>query len=146
MTTRADIVAEARTWIGTRWQHQQRLKGVATDCLGLIGGVAVELGLPGAQEWANDPAYHCYGPAPDSRLLISGCDKFMDRIAIIEAQPGDVLIMSFEKDPQHFGIVSQVDPLYLIHAYAVARKVVENGIGMARVKVVRAYRYRGVYA
>jgi len=37
--TRAAIVAEARSWIGTRYRHQGSLKGVGCDCLGLVRGV-----------------------------------------------------------------------------------------------------------
>src|SRR3954449_10860627 len=37
--TRAAVVAEARSWIGTRYRHQGSLKGVGCDCLGLVRGV-----------------------------------------------------------------------------------------------------------
>lgn len=33
------VVAEARTWIGTPYRHQQSAKGAGTDCLGLIRGI-----------------------------------------------------------------------------------------------------------
>jgi len=36
---RAAIVAEVRSWIGTPYRHQASLKGVASDCLGLVRGV-----------------------------------------------------------------------------------------------------------
>lgn len=41
--TRSAIVTEARTWIGTPYQHQASLKGVGCDCLGLVRGVWREL-------------------------------------------------------------------------------------------------------
>ncbi len=37
--TRDDIIAEARSWIGTPYRHQASLKGVGCDCLGLVRGV-----------------------------------------------------------------------------------------------------------
>ena len=37
--TSAAIVAEARSWIGTPYQHRASLKGVGCDCLGLVRGV-----------------------------------------------------------------------------------------------------------
>jgi NlpC/P60 family putative phage cell wall peptidase len=37
--TRAALVAEARSWIGTPYRHQASLKGVGCDCLGLVRGV-----------------------------------------------------------------------------------------------------------
>ena len=40
---RIDIVNEAKSWVGTKWQHQQALKGVACDCAGLVRGVYYEM-------------------------------------------------------------------------------------------------------
>ena len=36
MVTREVIVAAARSWRGTPYHHQASLKGVGSDCLGLI--------------------------------------------------------------------------------------------------------------
>jgi NlpC/P60 family putative phage cell wall peptidase len=33
------ILEEARSWIGTPYQHQASLKGVGCDCIGLVRGV-----------------------------------------------------------------------------------------------------------
>ena len=33
------VVAAARTWIGTPYQHQMSCKGAGSDCLGLVRGV-----------------------------------------------------------------------------------------------------------
>ena len=84
------------------------------------------------------------GRTPDAKVLIGGCDRFLDRIAIADAAPGDVLVMAFSREPQHFAIISEADPMYLIHAYAQARRVVENGAKIAGARVLRAYSYRGV--
>lgn len=58
--TRAIIVAETRSWIGTPYRHQASLKGVGCDCLGLVRGVwrAVvgdepERAPPYAPDWAE---------------------------------------------------------------------------------------------
>lgn len=39
----AEVIRIARTWLGTPYHHQASLKGVGTDCLGLIRGVWREL-------------------------------------------------------------------------------------------------------
>ena len=39
MTREERIVAEARSWVGTPYQHQCSTKGAGTDCLGLVRGV-----------------------------------------------------------------------------------------------------------
>lgn len=143
MTTPADIVAGARSWIGTRWQHQGCVKGVGVDCVGLIGGVALALGLPGATEWRDAPAWHQYGRKPDPATLLAGCDALMDRIAVDQAREGDVLVLQFNAGPQHFAIVSSDDPPAIVHALAQARKVAEARLDETwRRRIVRAYRYR----
>lgn len=146
MTTREQIVAEARTWIGTRWQHQARRKGVATDCIGLVGGVALALGLQGAAEWEADAALHCYGRTPDPGVLLAACDRFLVRVPAHTATLADVLVMAFASEPQHFAIVSRVDPMYVIHGYASARRVVENGANVAHARILRVYSFREVLA
>lgn len=145
MTARADIVAEARAWIGTPWRHQAALKGVGTDCIGLIGGVALALGLPGAGEWAADQTLHCYGRTPDPTLLTTACDRLLDRIGIAAARAGDILVVAFERDPMHFALVSSDQaPGRIVHAYAQRRRVVEQPLPIPGGRVVRAYAFRGV--
>ena len=39
MPSPEEIVAAARSWIGTPYRHQASLKGVGCDCLGLVRGV-----------------------------------------------------------------------------------------------------------
>lgn len=39
MITAADIVVEARSWIGTPYAHGAALKGTGCDCLGLVRGI-----------------------------------------------------------------------------------------------------------
>ena len=36
---RAEILSEARDWLGTPYRHQASLKGAGCDCLGLVRGV-----------------------------------------------------------------------------------------------------------
>ena len=150
MTTHADVIAAARTWIGTPYRHQASLKGVGCDCIGLVGGVGVELGLPEAIAWANDGTLKGYSRSPDPEVLLTGCRRYLDMIEIAAARPGDIIVMRFERDPQHFAIIS--DPARIIHAYAVARKVCETGIdgrwrwGQCwRSMITSAWRFRAVY-
>lgn len=45
MHTSAHVIAAARGWLDTPFHHQGRLKGVGVDCIGLVVGVARELGV-----------------------------------------------------------------------------------------------------
>ncbi len=146
--TREAVVAEAREWIGTPWQHQAFLKQVACDCIGLIGGVPLALGMEGAQEWADDPNLHNYGRNPKPDQLWETCGKFLLRIQISEAtRLADILVFSFRighlwTGPMHFAIISCENPLRVIHAYTFAKEVIEQSLPLAKAKVVGAYRYK----
>jgi NlpC/P60 family putative phage cell wall peptidase len=61
LVSRARIVAEARSWIGTPYRHQASLKGAGCDCLGLVRGVWREVyGVepeeppPYSPDWAEE--------------------------------------------------------------------------------------------
>jgi cell wall-associated NlpC family hydrolase len=133
---RDQIVAEARSWLGTPWVHQHRTKGVATDCAGLVIGVARALGLVPPDFDVNG-----YGRQPDGSLL-GVCDRFMRRTSWAEAQPGDVLVVAISGDPQHMGILVPYrhGGLALVHAASNAGEVIET-----RVMFSAALRLRGVY-
>ena len=148
MATRAQVVEEARSWIGTRYQHQAKLKGVAIDCGGLICGVGVALGLIPA-DYLSQPrvqAFAGYGKRNYGERMIEACALLLDPLEIEEARIGDVYLMAFDSGPQHSGIVSEWHGRPgLIHAYAQARKVAEHPIDVAwRKRIVGAYTYRGV--
>lgn len=139
--TRADVVAEARTWLGTPWVHQHRAKGQAVDCAGLIICVARDLGLLPADFDLNG-----YSRMPDGTLL-AVCDEHMDRIERSAMQPGDVLLMATEHDPQHMGILGDYrhGGLSLIHAASKAGRVIETRLMFAGNQKFRgAYALRGV--
>ena len=122
-----DVIRTARRWLGTRWQHQASLRGVGTDCIGLVAGVARELGLAEVREFDAIAELHTYGRQPDPVMLLAACNRFLDR-AEGDLRVGDIMVLRFDQEPQHFAFVSALSPDYMIHAYAQARKVVENGI------------------
>lgn len=141
---REDVVAAARARLGTRWRHQGRLNGVGLDCIGLVGDVALECGVPEAAGWANDKALHAYGRTPDPEVLIAACDKYLAWV-LGPIELGDIVVMKHEPEtqPRHFAIVSRLDPMYVIHAYAQAKKVVENRVDEKwRSRILRVYRFR----
>lgn len=136
---RAQVVAQARTWISTRWQHQGRLKGVGVDCAGLIIGVARELGLADV-DFAN------YSRHPDGSSLRHVCGMHMRRVPLHLVKQADVLMLTFTTDPEHLAIVGELEGRRtIIHAYASARKVVENDLDALWLSRIRgAYRMPGI--
>ena len=114
------------------------------DCIGLIGGVALALGVPSAPAWANDMECAGYGRKPDAVMLLTACAKYLEPAAG-PLELGDVLVMRFADEPQHFAIVSALDPVYIIHAYAKARRVVEHRLDDEwQARIVVALRFPGI--
>jgi NlpC/P60 family putative phage cell wall peptidase len=143
--TRDQIVIEARSWIGTRYQHQQHRKGRATDCGGLVYGVGAALGL-----FPSDPAllpdaarFAGYGRHAHDGSLTNACALLLDPVAVADARAGDVVLMRFESEPQHVAILSDLrGHLGMIHAYAQGRKVVEHHLDEVwRNRIVAAYAF-----
>lgn len=145
MANKTDVVAEARAWLGTPYQHQQRLRGVAVDCVGLVIGVARALGLCG-------PAFDFggYGRTPDGRSMLAECDAHMDRVARENIAPGHVLVLRYQHDPQHMAIAANYlhGGLSIVHALGTVDgkgKVIEQRLApeiLAR--LVQAYALRGM--
>jgi hypothetical protein len=147
MATRAQVLVEAREWVtlGTRWQHQAHIKGVATDCGGLIYGVGLQLGLlrpvhemPEAAFFAGYPRF-----ATDGSML-KACSMLLQRIDVAAANVADIVLMVYDNEPQHVGLLGDYvhGGLSIIHAYARIRKVVESRFDdQFRAKVIAAFRY-----
>ncbi len=145
MTTREQIVAEARPWVGTPFQHAAYLKGIATDCIGLIVGVGLAVKVAEARAWLADPEFRGYTPTPNVPKLRKAAARYLDPIKPWELRLGDIPLLSFFGEPMHFAIVSCESPRMMIHGYSLVGKVCENGIDAKWTRrIVGAYRYRGV--
>lgn len=146
--TGADIVAEARCWLGVPFAHQGR-SHAGTDCGGLVGGVALALGIVPADWWARsfDPAHGGYGRQPSNGQLRAICESFMRCIEIDDALPGDVALMRFRAEPQHLGILADYrhGGASIVHALASAGRVCEHRLSpLWRERICAAYRMPGV--
>lgn len=122
----SNIITAARGWIGTPFHHQGRLKNVGVDCLGLLIGVAIELGLHDNNgNKLSDYDDRTYGHIPDEKLLYNGLCKVLTPVKHVAA--GNVGLFSIDKTARHLGVFGDgAQYLTLIHAYAPARKVVEH--------------------
>ncbi len=109
MVTREAIVTAARGWLGTPYHHQASVKGVGSDCLGLIRGIWRE--LYGPEPEAMPPYTPDWGSATGSEtLLAAACRHLVKLDDVSTARPGDVLVfrMRDEGVAKHAGILVSV--------------------------------------
>jgi NlpC/P60 family putative phage cell wall peptidase len=138
--TRAHIVRQARTWLHTPYQHQARCKGAGVDCIGLIVGVAKELGLSQADA-------HCYGRIPSGNALVAALQQHAVPIAPSAAWlPGQILLIRFDAEPQHVAILADMaGQQTMLHAYSNAGYVTEHRLAdVWRARVMARYDFPGV--
>lgn len=123
MIERHAILAEARDWIGTPYQHQASAKHAGCDCLGLVRGVW--RALYGAEPEAAPPYTPDWAERAGAETLLAAARRHLDEISIKTAAPGDVLLfrMDAHSPAKHAAILDEGDGL--IHAYW-ARAVVRS--------------------
>lgn len=133
-TNNHNIVHCARSWIGTRFLHQGRLKQSAThkggvDCLGLLIGIATELQLTDAAgKPLTDYDDTHYTHTPNTSMLLHWLATLLKPKPVTQLSAGDVALFRLDGNPQHLAIIAdgKTGGLNLIHSYAQARKVVEH--------------------
>jgi NlpC/P60 family putative phage cell wall peptidase len=111
---RADVVAAARGWIGTPYQHQAALKGAGCDCLGLVRGVFAE--VMGRTPEAPPPYSRDWTEASGVETMLEAARRHLREITPADALPGDVLIFRIRSGAmaKHAAILSSPDRM--IHA------------------------------
>jgi NlpC/P60 family putative phage cell wall peptidase len=114
MTIQDEVIAAARGWIGTPYQHQQAQQNVGCDCLGLIRGVwrdvyGVEAELP--------PPYSSAWHVDDGvETLAEAARRHMIEIAREDFAAGDLLLFRWKPHlpARHAGIAVSLS--HMVHA------------------------------
>jgi cell wall-associated NlpC family hydrolase len=119
---RSAVVAAARSWIGTPYHHAADIKGHGVDCAMLLVRVYCDVGLV-------EP----FDPRPYTKdwFLHRNEEKYLgflfDRARQVrEPGLGDTAVFRIGRLFAHAGIVSRLEPLAIVHAFASARCVVEE--------------------
>lgn len=114
MSGAQQAVAVARLWLGTPFMAGASVRGVGTDCAGLIEGIAREIGVafPSRIEVENDLVRAA------SSVLVPVTTSVAGSIILLSAHPGS--------PPLHAAIVTENGTI--IHAHWRAG-VVENRLG-----------------
>lgn len=115
MITPEQIIAEARSWVGTPWLHQGALKGVGVDCAGFIEQVCLNAGLPLAADFTRD-----YRRKEDGTIMLRILGE-LSEYTMGGMEPSNVIAFHNERErdiPRHLAFLSQILPQtkYIIHA------------------------------
>jgi cell wall-associated NlpC family hydrolase len=122
---RAAVVSAARSFIGTRYHSNGMIKGVGVDCATLLAMAFTEAGVrPPIQVGDYSSQWHLHSDDPlyEKAIVAQGGHQLEPDAC----QPGDIVLYFQGKQFAHGAIVSEVNPLRIIHAYAPSRCVVEG--------------------
>lgn len=145
------IQAEARSWVGTAYRHQGKVKGRAVDCVGLILGVGHALGHLdiSREEWAE---FAGYSRTPNPRKMGQAMELFLRPLALdraAEPPAGAVGWFGWRDElPMHLAIIGRFEGRpTMIHAYSHAGRCVEHGfVSEWPERVVSWWAYPGTLA
>jgi cell wall-associated NlpC family hydrolase len=129
-TTNEIIIAEARSWLGTKWRHGQRVKHEGTDCVGFI----IELGKTFGWIPADyiPPVYSSQHALHRAESLLNAeLARFADPVAppvkdMTAWRAGDILAFRYERTAGHAGIY--IGEGRMIHSYMPRKKVIESPV------------------
>lgn len=115
MISREAILAEAREWIGTPYQHQASAKYVGADCLGLVRGVW--RAVHGDEPEAAPPYTPDWAERLGEETLLAAARRHLCEIALDAARPGDVLLFRMDaRSPMKHAAILETENR-ILHAY-----------------------------
>lgn len=155
MPTRQQLIEEARSWKGTRWEHQGEIKGLAADCEGFVAGVAKNSGVEAVVEIVRN-----YRRREDGSLMLKLLNEQLDYVTGSETRetpdmssvlPADIVAFSDERlaqpdRPKHLGIITnrRADGVWFV-IHASEQGVVEHRLDMRWLKRIHSvWSIRGI--
>jgi cell wall-associated NlpC family hydrolase len=135
MLDQIKFIEIARSWLGTKWQHDQQIKGIGVDCVNFLMGVAIEYGcnLP--------PIPKNYDRMSRNNEIINYIKTNFDLIETELMDATDIAVFKVSGYSTHVGIITK--PYRLIHADNKVGKVIEHTLdGVWLRKLDSIWRFR----
>jgi len=139
MITRKEIVAVAKTYVGTPFHHLGRVKKIGIDCVGIILGVAEELNIP----LVILPEFKRYGRRSRQESLLYYMDEQF--IWVENREVGSIAVSWYDritKEPSHLGIVTEIGMVHTNGHLKIA--IEEHWSPKWAMQIVGFYKYPGV--
>jgi len=138
MAKRADLIATARKYVGTRYVHQGRYAPTGLDCSGVLLLVGRENGI----ELEDKPGYY---KNPNSADFVSHFTSQFLPVPEREWRLGCIGIFTTDRFPLHAGIFTERHGVpHIIHAYLPVRKVIEMPLERCPMILNRVMDWRGL--
>lgn len=134
MTTRAEVIAAAETWLSVPYKDKGRNR-FGIDCVGLVILVANETGL-------SDYDTINYPRRPNSHDFLREMKGHLSRKPKDAALPGDIMMFRGPRIPCHLGILDACGNV--IHAYMPHKKVTRDPLIVHMDLAVCAWQYEGL--
>ncbi len=110
----AQVVASARSWIGTPYHHQASVKGVGADCLGLVRGVYRE--VMGREPERAPPYTRDWGETDGEETLLKAARRHFREVSLNSPQPGDLIVFRVRPGTIAKHAALLVSPATIVHA------------------------------
>lgn len=114
--TRSQLIAEARSWLGTPYQTHQSCKGAGCDCGGFCYGVWKGCGLLPENAQPGRMSAQWYLHKTDEIIVRSLLSYGAVEIPMADAKPGDVLTFQYGRAQSHMAFL--LPRGQIIHSYA----------------------------
>jgi len=114
--TRSQLIAAARSWLGTPYKTHQSCKGAGCDCGGFCYGVWKEVGLLPQDAQPERMSSQWYLHKTDE-IIVRGLQSYgAIEIPLADAKPGDVLTFQYGRAQSHMAFL--LPRGRIIHSYA----------------------------
>ncbi len=98
----SELITVAKSWLGTPYLDQARLKGVGADCIGFIVGILTDLGI----DTRDVPRNYGRQPTPDILLGYLRASPHIRCDPTNTLKDGRIALFFMYKEPQHFGLLN----------------------------------------
>lgn len=142
LSSRDHIIEFALAQVGKPYAHQG-WGPKAWDCIGLFAQSGIQAGVFEYDLAAEtDPEIKCYSRRPKPAILRRALERNFIKLKLEEVLPGDGL---WFRDPleQHLGVVTRVNPYWVVHARTSAGKVKHDPVRNLGY-VICGWRYPGL--
>ena len=117
---RRRVVAEALSWVGTKFHHRQAVKGRGVDCaMSLIEWFASQGVIERFDPGEYPAAWYLHR---DEERFLETVKQYAEKLPDgVEPLPADIALYRFGRCVSHGALI--VDDTFIVHACAIARKV-----------------------